>query len=181
MGTVLFSVRLPAKLVAFLERVAERLESSPSHVVEALLRASEAHKDTILKITLKGAPYSEKVSLRLAPDVANQLKGLAPDIEPSTFVRSALAYFFVTPGALESVFPSLNDTDEDDEREEDEPENEEDELDDEEEPPRQGNLVVGLLVLLFFIGFFILVAWVVRRLSPPPSDEPPTSRDESKG
>lgn len=97
MPTVLMSVRLSPELAAMVDRASERLECSPSGLVEALLERSEPRREDIVQWAAQG-PLTEKRNLRLAPEAVRRLDDLAgTTIEPSGFIRQTLGYFLSTP------------------------------------------------------------------------------------
>lgn len=116
MANILVSVRLSSRLAKALDRAADYLECTPSQLVEALLRASEAHHKAILDVPVEG-PFAQKRNLRLSPEAMTQLRRLAGyrhvhagefvfAIEHSVYVRSMLAYFFSSPRAFQAVLPN---------------------------------------------------------------------------
>ncbi len=116
MANVLLSVRLSPRLAAVLDRASDYLDFSPSQLVETLLGGSGVYHEEILKIRVEG-PFTEKRNLRLRPEEIQQLRRLtgyrvtssgetAYAVEPSTYVRSMIGYFFSTPQAFQSVVPN---------------------------------------------------------------------------
>lgn len=196
MANTMISVRLSPSLAAALDRAAERLDCSPSHLVEVLLRGSEAHHKSILEFPLKG-PFPEKVNLRMSPEAMHNLRGLTGDtkvrsgefvygIAPSYFMRSMLAYFFFSsPEALQTVFPNVAGEQEWarllEDQEEDIPRRPQSSRETAPGDPRIVLLILLLpLLVLLIIGIVDSFKDRMRRPAPPPSPPRPSSPDGDK-
>jgi hypothetical protein len=94
----LLSVRLTPRLARALDHAADRKGCPPGRLIEVVIQAVEAHREEVLKTPLYG-PLSQKKTFRVDPEALARLKALAGDLEPSAFLRLALARVFSASGS----------------------------------------------------------------------------------
>lgn len=110
MARIAFSIRFPVELAEALDQIAQRRGYSRSDLVETVIGVVDAEdREAIVKTTVVGAP-TEKRNLRLSAAALDHLRQLAGDLEPSDFLRRALAHVvgIFPPGERQEAAPSGN-------------------------------------------------------------------------
>jgi hypothetical protein len=176
MARVAFSIRFPPQLADALAWLSQKLECSPSDLVERILTGvDEPTRDEIIQAAVEGAP-TQKRNLRLSTDTLARLKELAGDLEPSEFLRRTIAHVVATapPEYRQGAAPY-----EDDQRPTSAGPRERSRLRDADDGDGAGiqaaSSAGGLLivaVLLAIGGLVWFIVWLVFRLSEGPSSGP---------